>query len=162
MKNKHILSVLLVIVLMIISFSAVSAAQPQTDSIRLDFKEFAMAASEEPWWSDLGEALHEDIKYVGCINYKETMPESMQTAYDAMLEWSQSRSFWTIDAEQTDLSNPWYWKVLYLNADPGQAWAFVSDRVSMEMPLRIWCWRWRSPRGRAAGIDWRWISSARR
>ena len=122
MKNKHILSVLLVIVLMIISFSAVSAAQPQTDSIRLDFKEFAMAASEEPWWSDLGEALHEDIKYVGCINYKETMPESMQTAYDAMLEWSQSRSFWTIDAEQTDLSNPWYWKVLYLNADPGQAW----------------------------------------
>ena len=62
---------------------AVDGTERQT--IKLDFKEFARQAQQQPFWAEFATAADENTKYIGKIMNTDTIPASQQDAYDELV-----------------------------------------------------------------------------
>ena len=146
MKMKRMLSFVLVLIMVlgvlpggILNLHRASAVQEQPEpmTLKIDFKDFAIKASKQSWWADLGAGANEMTKYAGSTAYNQEMTAQQTAAYDSLLAWQKENFDWSIDETNSKFKVAGAAKVLHFNSDPGVPWG-VAYR-SMFQSIVVCC-----------------------
>ena len=147
---KRSLSILLVLIMLFTMLPAGVQAEEQTtvnygDILTYDFKEFAVKSANAArsdashWWNALPAGGDAYTKAAGC-EYGVSMPnkEAYNGASNSMLAALQQEN-WSINDEVTNLTNSYWGKMIWLNADPTVAWGLALNSSSFSatsLPVR--------------------------
>ncbi|MBQ9967935.1 MAG: Ig-like domain-containing protein, partial [Oscillospiraceae bacterium] len=147
---KRSLSILLVLIMLFAMLPAGVQAEEQTtvnygDILTYDFKEFAVKSANAArsdashWWNALPAGGDAYTKAAGC-EYGVSMPnkEAYNGASNSMLASLQQEN-WSINDEVTNLTNSYWGKMIWLNADPTVAWGLALNSSSFSatsLPVR--------------------------
>ncbi|MBP3633553.1 MAG: Ig-like domain-containing protein [Oscillospiraceae bacterium] len=147
---KKVLLPVLLTVLCVLSCSmsdsaVVSAASSESASVKLDFKEFAIAASEQDWWADLQPAADSNTMYIGCKSYGVEMSSEVTAAYEQMRTFTKERFGWWIDESACRFSNTYFMKQLYINCAKDIPWGIshyptylsLSERNKLQIVFEV-------------------------
>ena len=145
MKNmmKRLLSAILVLVMVlgvvpggVFTGTKAQAAEAESTTVVCDFKDFAMesaAAAEDSadhWWNQLRAGGDDYSKIVGC-DYAQTMTNiaAYNGAENSMLAALKDEN-WTINETESVLTNAYFAKKVWLNADSEVEWGLALNSTS--------------------------------
>ena len=141
MKKGSSLVVALIVLMGVLIMTGVfsraqAAAVEEMGSVKLDFKEFAIAASEQPWWNDLQTAADDNTKYIGSKSTNQAMSAEAKAAYDRMQQYLEENCNWRIDESQCAFTNAYFLKQLYINSSEEIPWGLSYYGWYSDMPER--------------------------
>ncbi|MBQ9967413.1 MAG: Ig-like domain-containing protein, partial [Oscillospiraceae bacterium] len=92
--------------------------------IVMDFKDFAKQAQQQSFWKEFRNAVDENTKYVGTLNYYDVLSTEEKAAYNEMLAWNKENFDWYIDEGLSMYSVTGAFKRLYINGQDDVPWGF--------------------------------------
>ena len=126
---------------------ASAASVEETDCVKLDFKEAAIAMSEQQWWQDLRPAADENTMFVGSCSGEDKMSEATKIAYSQMQTFLEDTYGWTIDETISCFTNSYYLKRLFVNCSQDITWGFSYYAYYLGLDERNdLCFTFRAPK----------------